>query len=142
MQGEKYRLRINAKQVKDIYGEGNDTLTMTTEVSTASQYGNMFITIGEEIARMSKGQIIVELMNESKKIVETRIVQGAGKVTFEHLKPGKYNLRAIMDNNRNGKWDSGDYWEKIQPERVVYFSKTLDLRANWDMEEKWEKNNE
>ena len=142
MQGEKYRLRINAKQVKDIYGEENDTLTMTTEVSTASQYGNMFITIGEDIARMSKGQIVVELMNESKKVIETRIVQGGGKVTFEHLKPGKYNLRAIMDDNRNKKWDGGDYWEKIQPERVVYFPKTLDLRANWDMEEKWEKDNE
>jgi len=28
----------------------------------------------------------------------------------------------IYDSNDNGKWDTGDYLKKIQPEKVEYFS--------------------
>ena len=51
------------------------------------------------------------------------------------MKPGKYRVRAIVDENRNGMWDTGDFSAGIQPERVVYLPKTLDIRANWDFEE-------
>jgi len=38
----------------------------------------------------------------------------------------------------NNRWDSGDYFRHIQPEAVSYFPRTLELRANWDVEESWE----
>ena len=37
------------------------------------------------------------------------------------------------DDNKNKKWDTGNYLEKLHPEEVIYFSKTIrDVRANWD----------
>ena len=45
---------------------------------------------------------------------------------------------AWLDTNGNGKWDGGDYRLGRQPERVVYFRKTIDVRANWDFEEQME----
>jgi hypothetical protein len=38
----------------------------------------------------------------------------------------------------NDLWDSGILREKIQPEEVVYFSKKLTLKANWEVEESWD----
>ena len=42
----------------------------------------------------------------------------------------------VLDENKNGKWDSGDVAKNIQPEKVWWFDKTISLRANWDLEEK------
>jgi hypothetical protein len=42
-----------------------------------------------------------------------------------------------VDNDGNGAWTPGDYWQHRQPEKVLLFEKTLELRENWDMEEKW-----
>jgi hypothetical protein len=41
----------------------------------------------------------------------------------------------IYDDNKNKEWDSGNYLEKRQAEEVAYFSKAIDVRANWDVEQ-------
>ena len=61
----------------------------------------------------------------------------SGKVKFEYLLPGKYKIKIIKDRNHNGKWDTGNYRLKLQPEEVVYFPKEIEIRANWDVEENW-----
>jgi len=53
------------------------------------------------------------------------------------LLPGKYSLRAILDENENLKWDTGSFLLKRQPERVIYYNKTIDLRANWTINEEF-----
>ena len=53
--------------------------------------------------------------------------------SFELLSPGKYVVRLIEDINQNREWDTGNYLEKIQPEKVIYYWKEIDLRANWDI---------
>ncbi|MDC1543894.1 hypothetical protein N8479_09260, partial [Flavobacteriaceae bacterium] len=35
----------------------------------------------------------------------------------------------------NKQWDTGDYLKKILPEKVIYYWKEIDLRANWDINE-------
>ncbi len=55
------------------------------------------------------------------------------KLTLNHLPPKKYTLHIIDDKNGNGKWDTGDYTTKQQPERIIV--KELEkLRANWELE--------
>ena len=46
---------------------------------------------------------------------------------FEHAK-------VCIDANNNGKWDTGNYWKKIQPELILPRKQTLNIRANWDNE--------
>ena len=54
------------------------------------------------------------------------------KRTFSSLPPGKYSVKVIEDLNGNGRWDSGDYHKKLQPERIS--TVTLEeLKANWDV---------
>ena len=50
------------------------------------------------------------------------------------FEPGDYEVKVLFDLNNNGKWDTGDYWKKIQPEKVVARKKPISIRANWDNE--------
>ena len=46
---------------------------------------------------------------------------------------GNSSLEMIFDTNANQKWDSGNYLEKRQPERISYYPEILDARAGWDL---------
>jgi len=43
----------------------------------------------------------------------------------------------IEDQNRNGKWDTGDYELKIQAEEVRFFKETIETKANWSHDFIW-----
>ena len=52
--------------------------------------------------------------------------------------PGEYQLRILYDDNKNGVWDPGDFFEKhIQPEKVAKVpinnkKKLFTVKANWE----------
>lgn len=48
--------------------------------------------------------------------------------------PGDYTIRILYDDNKNGKWDPGNYSLKRQPEKVVTLPQKLNIKANWDNE--------
>ena len=128
--GKKYTLRLLPGVLHDLYGQQNDTMVWITKVSQPEQYGNLSVTLTGSTERH-----IVELLNEKGDVLQRR--PASDKVVFPHLKPAKYCLRAFDDRNGNGRWDAGDFYKNLQPERVTYFEKLLDVRANWDFEEKW-----
>lgn len=50
------------------------------------------------------------------------------------IKPGDYELRVLYDDNKNGKWDAGNYKLKKQPEIVQDIPKKINVRNNWENE--------
>jgi len=56
-----------------------------------------------------------------------------------NVKPGEYKIRVFFDENNNGKWDAGNFYEKIQPEKVVIYTDPVEkinkiaVRANWEL---------
>jgi hypothetical protein len=60
---------------------------------------------------------------------------------FENLIPGDYSFIVIDDKNNNGRWDTGDLKESVQPERVYLFSTPSKVRANWEIEVELNANN-
>lgn len=50
------------------------------------------------------------------------------------FEPGEYDVRILYDDNNNGKWDPGNYKEKLQPEKAVTLAKKVSVRADWDNE--------
>jgi hypothetical protein len=43
-------------------------------------------------------------------------------------------VRVIIDANKNGKWDSGNYEKGILPENIYTFSEVTKVRANWEID--------
>ena len=145
-----------------------DSLSFTTEFTKAENYGNIILTLTrrpaatedtltaatDTLAAPSDSALavqdtvvapvktlvplLIQLTNEKGDLLRQFVVTHDQKLTFPYLKGGKYNLRAVLDNDGDGKWTPGDYWKQRQPEPVIEFNKTLELRENWDMEEKWE----
>lgn len=136
-QGEKYSINIDKGLFYDIQGSENDSIQAAITVSKAEDYGNLTLTVENHRKKPDENQIIiVELLDEKGKALLAKTVAKTNKVKFENLKPGKYRIRTIIDDNGNGKWDSGDFATQQQPEQVFYFNKTLEIRANWDFDEK------
>ena len=142
--GEKYRFTVPEGLFHDIYGNRSDSVSISTEFTKTESYGNIFMTLesGKDSALNSqppafKVQLIVQLTNEKGDVEREQVVTQPVKLSFLHLKGGKYGIRAIVDSNGDGEWTPGNYWQHRQPESILFFEKTLELRENWDMEEKW-----
>ena len=56
-------------------------------------------------------------------------------VFFEYISPQSYYIRIIYDENENGIWDTGNFLQGIQPEKIIYYPSLLDIRANWSLNE-------
>ncbi len=50
------------------------------------------------------------------------------------FRPGEYDIRVLYDRNGNGTWDTGNFWQRKQPERVVARKQRMTIRQNWDNE--------
>ena len=46
--------------------------------------------------------------------------------------PGEYELRILFDENKNGKWDEGNFALKRQPEKVYSIPQKLSVSANFE----------
>ena len=137
IQGEKYAVSIAKGRLKDIYNQDIDSLKAVVEVSRADDYGNLKMQLVDS-GNSVKSPLTVQLLDEKGKVLSERSAVVNDYVEFKNLKPAKYRIRAIVDDNGNGKWDTGDFSLFLQPERALYFPKILDIRANWDFDEKFE----
>ena len=81
---------------------------------------------------------MIQLMTEEEKVVRENLIGLEETIEWDFLPPGKYVIKAYADLNRNSKWDTGDYLEKLQPEPVVYFPGVIEVRAGWSFEEDWQ----
>jgi hypothetical protein len=75
--------------------------------------------------------------SRGKTIKEVKINESI-EIDFGLYLPANYKIELIEDKNRNGKWDTGNFYLDLQPEKIIKFAKDISVRANWDSEEIWE----
>jgi hypothetical protein len=112
----------------------NDSLIFSFKTYSSRDFGSILMDIG---ISNPQGDYIIQLLNEKEVVLYQKILSVSGKVKFDFLLPGKFKIKAIYDRNRNGKWDTGKFSIRLQPEKVLYFEKTIEVRSNWDIEESW-----
>ena len=128
---EKYSLKILPGALIDFFEKSNDTLSYTFNTRNETDYGNLTVVL----SNAKRFPILVELTNSKGDVLATEFTQKDNKVVFTFLEPTLYTLRAIYDDNGNRKYDAGNFLEKKQSEEVIYFSKEVDVRANWEVEQ-------
>ncbi len=127
-----YSIDILPNAIIDLRGGTNDTLDYRAVSQSLEDYGNVYL----NVIRDSESEYILHMVNSNNEIVRKyNSINQDGIYNFELIKPGKYIFRMIRDNNKNKKWDTGNYLKKIQPEEVYYSSFELEIRANWDFNE-------
>jgi hypothetical protein len=130
----KYRLLMPKGCLTGISHAINDSLTIDFSTSEESQYGSLTTSI--QGIEKNKAHLL-QLLDENDHVIENLAMSGDTTHPFRHMMPGKYRLRIIRDSNGNGKWDTGNYLKKIQPEKVFMHPDIHQIRANWDIELKW-----
>lgn len=135
-EGERYRFTADSLSIVSIYGEWIKDFKTEFTVKKSEEYGNISFLIPDASEIPDSAALVVELLQQNDQPVQTRTADN-GDVTFTFLAPGTYYARAFIDANRNGKWDTGSLADSIQPEEVYYYSKKLNLRKNWDIDQEW-----
>lgn len=127
-----YVLDVLPEGCKDIFGQPNDTLSISFFTGAFKDFGNIILKLSDMLPEKNYR---FELLEKNGSLIEAFSVSGAEtkEIQIRALSSGQYNLNLYEDTNQNGRWDTGNYSLARQPERILL--RELDqLRKNWDLE--------
>ncbi len=127
---EHFRIILEQGIARDSSGRElakSDTISFKTKKK--ADYGSLRI----RLPNLDTTQQIVLLIFKGDKLERAQPATDKD-LRFELFPPGEYEIRLLYDRNSNHAWDTGNYWEKRQPEKIVTIPKKNNIRANWDNE--------
>jgi uncharacterized protein (DUF2141 family) len=130
-----YKLNIIPNNVEDIFGLKNDTVQFSFKIQNKNHYGKIILSI-ENIETQGK-DFIIQLLDDKNAVLKSITKSNLEVTIFEYLQPGSYSFRLILDENRNKKWDTGDYLNEQQPEKTIIYNGTVSVKSNFDSDIKW-----
>lgn len=122
---QRYNMTLLPGTVKDFFEEQNDTLLFRLSTGSYADLGDLTLNLSGEV----QYPIIVQLTDDKGEVIQERYAEQPQAFQFNYLEPKKYSFRIIFDENANGKWDTGSYLKKLQPEVVKYYPDFIDVRA-------------
>lgn len=127
-----YSLEIDSAAFIDIYGNVSKATKNGFGVRSEDAYSTIIITL----PGMDGKSAIVQLLTNSDGVYKETKTNN-GQAEFYYVKPGDYYMRMYIDENDNGKWDTGDFDQDLQPETVYYYPDVLQCKAKWDLTQSW-----
>jgi uncharacterized protein (DUF2141 family) len=104
-----------------------DTIKFKTKA--AEDYGKLVLRFPNiDLAKKPILQIYA-----AEKLITNAILK-TKEYTNELYLPGSYSIKIIYDTNADGEYTPGDYKLKRQPERCVFISNAISVRADWENE--------
>jgi hypothetical protein len=128
---ENYALELLPGAIMDFFETENDTIALTMTTKSYADFGNLRLILDGTVTY----PLVVQLTDEKGVTAKELFATEPQVFEFTNIKPAKYLIRVIFDSNGNQKWDTGNYLQKIQPERVVYYPNPVEVRANWELEQ-------
>jgi hypothetical protein len=105
-----------------------DTLTFTAR--SKDEYGHLSIRFRN--LDLSTNPVLLFVQNNE---VKRSFPLTSADFSQPLFLPGDYDLRILNDNNKNGKWDPGEFFGKHkQPEIVKPIDRKITIKPNWENE--------
>ncbi|GGC25696.1 hypothetical protein GCM10011386_17090 [Parapedobacter defluvii] len=128
-----YQLTLEEGAFLGFFGDKNKPVSKSFTMNETENFGDIVLDVN---LPDTNHQYLVQLINEKMDFIHRSVpIRKSGKIPFRQFPGGKYTIRVVYDENNNGEWDSGDVYQKRQPERVWYLGRTFIIRANWEQEE-------
>ncbi|MGM9476540.1 Ig-like domain-containing protein [Pedobacter sp. GSP4] len=127
-----YDLKLGAGAFTAIFNAKNKEISKRFTLESADSYTTLVLNV--TVPDTSK-RYVVQFLNEKKDIIKSFPISKNGKITFSKYPAGKYMLRVVYDENKNGIWDTGNVKQGYQPEKVWYLKALMDLKPNWERED-------
>ena len=129
--GKKYELCLDSAALTDVYGITHVAGRYSLTLKTPEDYSTIRVTIEPFDPSMR-----IQVLNAKEKVLQEQSAQPDGAL-FRYLKPDAYFLRMYKDVNGDGKWTTGSWDDKRQPEKVYVNPTKIQTKSNWDFEETW-----
>jgi hypothetical protein len=128
-----YKIIIDSTFAEDTLGRKlfrSDTIQFTTKRS--SDYGSIKLRFFN--LQLNKNPVLQLIQGNE---VKFSYVFTNNQFNAKLFAPGEYEIRILFDENKNGVWDTGNFFGKEgkkQPEKVQPVKRKINVRANWDNE--------
>lgn len=114
----------------------NDSIAVNYTGVDPEKFATFIVNV---VGKSDEASYIVQLLNESGKLLQEKTGVHSGVCRFNYVPAGNVKFRIIEDMNDNGRWDTGNLVERRQPERAEYYmdDKNIDTFAakeNWEVE--------
>lgn len=128
-----YTLMIPDSSFTDIFGWWNKKQTYKWIADASDNYGDIILKL--KIDDTEK-HYVFKILDQDNHALETLQLIGISTktITFKNIKTGLYHLQAVDDTNNNGQWDTGDFSKKVQPEKIINFKESYEVKGNWELE--------
>lgn len=127
-----YSLELDSAAFVDIYGKASEKKKQGFKINSNDEFSTIMLTI----TGAKNQNLVVQLLDNSDKPVK-QVKASNGVARFFYVEPREYYVRLFVDANNNGRWDTGNYDEDLQPEEVFYYPKKITCRAKWDFSDTW-----
>lgn len=125
-----YEVIFEAGALTAIFNAQNKEFVKKFELNSSEDYGSRVLNV--KIPDTGKTYIL-EIVNDKRIVLTSVLLKADTTVRLDNYRAGTYYARVVYDNNRNGKWDTGDVAAGIQPENIWYNPQELSIRANWEI---------
>ncbi|MDX2072508.1 MAG: Ig-like domain-containing protein [Haliscomenobacter sp.] len=134
VESSKYQLRFAPGAVRDIYALGfRDTVRYNFQAMPRKNYGSIDLKV--ENLDSTRHYMMELMLGENTEPAQRERIDLKTKARFLYkvMEPSTYKVRLFEDQNRNGVWDTGNYFKHQQPE-PIYIRELEALRPNWDLD--------
>jgi hypothetical protein len=131
-QNVSYELTLDDAALTTIFGNKSKKGVLKFTVDKPENYS--VLTIKVTVPEPNRSYVF-ELMRDEKTVLRTDVITKNTSLVYNNYITGKYRVRVTYDNNKNGRWDSGNIRLKRQPENMWLYDKEISLRPNWEAEE-------
>jgi len=136
-QGLEYSLEIDSAAFVSIYGEASNPFKKGIKVRTNDEFSTLVVNLSGLPAMPDSAQLVVELLESGDKPARKAVMGADHAAEFFFVKPNAYYLRAFVDMNGNGVWDTGLYDTDRQAEPVFYHTEKVECKEKWDVTRSW-----
>jgi len=126
-----YNVQLLPGTFTDFFENTNDTIDFRVRTKPNAEYGTLNLTL----QNLKTLPVIVQLVDSKFNVVFEKYRTENIPVFFSTIFPGDYYIRIIYDENKNRKWDTGNFLERKQPERIIYYPSKIEVRSNWSLNE-------
>ncbi len=130
--GKGYELCLDSGALHDVYGTTHVSANYPLHLKTLADYSVLRVKLVPFVP-MAR----IQLLNSKDEVLRELPATEEGAV-FEHLKPEGYYMRLYIDADGNGKWTTGSWEVKRQPELIYYYPEKIQTKSNWEFEQEWD----
>lgn len=124
---EEVSLRIQSNAFENYRGDTSANYSQKNKILKKDDMGLI-----EGSTKIKDGTKIAQLIkNDTREII--REISFTNTFRFDNVVPDIYDIRIIVDVNKNGIWDTGDFINNIQPEKILLSKEPIKLKANFEI---------